>query len=74
MCLARLLQRTALCCAAITCAAATAAEPASGVNPLLRDRFTADPAQLVVGDTVYIYEGRDEAKGNDFFLMNEWLA
>ncbi|WP_457419835.1 glycoside hydrolase family 43 protein [Roseateles sp. P5_E7] len=72
--LARLLQHTALCCAAFTCAAAPAAELAPGANPVLRDRFTADPAPLVVGDTVYLYVGRDEAKGNDFFLMKEWLA
>ena len=54
--------------------AAPAAEPAPGANPVLRDRFTADPAPLVVGDTVYLYVGRDEAKGDDFFLMKEWLA
>ncbi|WP_394326339.1 family 43 glycosylhydrolase [Pelomonas sp. Root1237] len=72
--LARLLQHTALCCAAITCAAAPAAGLAPGANPVLRDRFTADPAPLVVGDTAYLYVGRDEAKGNDFFLMKEWLA
>ena len=49
-----------------------AAEPAPGSNPLLRDVFTADPAPLVVGDTAYIYAGRDEAKGDEFFRMNEW--
>jgi len=53
---------------------ASAAEPAPGANPLLRDRFTADPAPLVVGDTVYLYVGHDEAKGSDMFRMNEWLA
>ncbi|WP_082580315.1 glycoside hydrolase family 43 protein [Pelomonas sp. Root1444] len=72
--LARLLQQTAFCCTAIACAAALAGEPAPGANPVLRDRFTADPAPLVVGDTVYLHVGRDEAKGNDFFLMKEWLA
>lgn len=49
-----------------------AAEPAPGSNPLLRDVFTADPAPMVVGDTAYIYVGRDEAKGDEFFRMNEW--
>jgi hypothetical protein len=49
-----------------------ATEPAPGSNPLLRDVFTADPAPLVVGDTAYIYVGRDEAKGDEFFRMNEW--
>ena len=41
----------------------TAAEPPPGANPLLRDTFTADPAPLVVGDTVYLYVGHDEARG-----------
>ena len=55
-------------------ALAHAAGAAPGSNPLLRDRFTADPAPLVVGDTVYLYVGHDEAKGSDMFRMNEWLA
>jgi len=51
-----------------------AAEPSSGANPVLRDVHTADPAPLIVGDTAYLYVGHDEAKGDDFFLMKEWLA
>jgi len=62
-----------LLCIAIP-ASLMAADPAPGSNPLLRDVFTADPAPLVVGDTVYLYVGHDEAKGDDFFLMKEWLA
>ena len=27
-------------------------------NPLVRDRHTADPAPLVVGDTLYLYVGQ----------------
>ena len=54
---------------ALTAGLALAAEPPPGANPVLRDRFTADPAPLVLGDTVYLYVGRDEAKGDDFFLM-----
>jgi len=59
---------------ALTGGLAPAAEPSPGANPVLRDRFTADPAPLVVGDTAYLYVGHDEAKGDDFFLMKEWLA
>jgi hypothetical protein len=70
----RLTHCIAACCAALACWAATAAEPAPGSNPLLRDVFTADPAPLVVGDTVYLYVGHDEAKGSDMFRMNEWLC
>ena len=53
-------------------ASVLAADPAPGSNPLLRDVFTADPAPLVVGDTAYLYVGHDEAKGDEFFRMNDW--
>ena len=60
------------CIALLLCTALPAsADPAPGSNPLLRDVFTADPAPLVVGDTAYLYVGHDEAKGDEFFRMNE---
>ncbi|KZL77203.1 glycosyl hydrolase family 43 protein [Colletotrichum tofieldiae] len=44
-------------------------------NPILADGsvFSADPAPLVVNDTLYILSGRDEAapEGSGF-VMNEW--
>jgi hypothetical protein len=44
-------------------------------NPILTDGqyYSADPAPLVVGDTLYILAGRDEAPAdvNDF-VMQEW--
>ncbi|WP_435199136.1 family 43 glycosylhydrolase [Qipengyuania sp. 902] len=43
-------------------------------NPIVRDRFTADPAPLVVGDTLYLYVGHDEASGDQMFNITEWLA
>lgn len=43
-------------------------------NPLIRDRHTADPAPLVVGDTLYLYVGHDEARGEQMFNITEWLA
>ena len=49
-------------------------QPAPGTNPILRDVFTADPAPLVVGDTIYLYVGRDNAKGKEMFTMPEWLC
>lgn len=46
-------------------------------NPLLGDGsvYSADPATLVVDDTLYVYAGRDEAgpTTNDF-IMNEWQS
>lgn len=44
-------------------------------NPLFEDVFTADPAAMVDGDTVYLYTGHDEAPNNNvFFEMHDWLA
>ena len=39
-------------------------------NPL----FTADPAALVEGDTLYVYAGRDEAAIGGWYSMNEWVC
>jgi beta-xylosidase len=43
-------------------------------NPLFRDRFTADPAPLVVGDTLYLYTGHDQAADGVMFDMRDWLV
>ena len=45
-----------------------------GSNPIVRDKFTADPAPLVVGDTLYLYVGHDEAQRDEMFNMREWLV
>jgi beta-xylosidase len=52
-----------------------AAPAAWAKNPLFEHVFTADAAALVVGDTVYLYTGHDEAPNNDrFFEMHDWLV
>jgi Glycosyl hydrolases family 43/Alpha-L-arabinofuranosidase B (ABFB) domain len=43
-------------------------------NPIVTDVFTADPAALVHGDTVYIYAGQDEAPPNSGYHMHRWLC
>jgi beta-xylosidase len=45
-----------------------------GSNPLFRDKFTADPAPLVVGDRLYLYVGHDEAERDQMFNMRDWLV
>jgi hypothetical protein len=45
-----------------------------GSNPLITTAFTADPAPLVVGDTVYLYTSHDKATGKVLFAMDDWLA
>ncbi|WP_430782734.1 glycoside hydrolase family 43 protein [Actinoplanes sp. G11-F43] len=61
-------------CALVTAAAAVAiATAAQAANPIITSIYTADPAPLVVGNTMYVYAGRDEAPtGNNNFLMREW--
>ena len=43
-------------------------------NPIFRDTWTADPAPLVVGDTLYVYVGHDDAHGDQMFNITEWLC
>ncbi len=43
-------------------------------NPIFRDVFTADPAPMVIGDTLYVYVGHDEAHGDEMFTMTGWLC
>ena len=45
-----------------------------GQNPVFTDTFTADPAALVVGDTVYAYVGHDAARIGGWFDMPDWLC
>lgn len=57
------------------CWARGSAPPATpGSNPIIRDKFTADPAPLVVGDRLYLYTGHDEAQRDEMFNMREWLV
>jgi beta-xylosidase len=50
----------------------TTAAVSDGCNPLFRNRWTADPAPLTVGDRMYIYAGHDN--GEDNFRIDEWVA
>jgi len=60
--------------AALALVASAAVAPAAlAANPIITNIYTADPAPLVVGNTMYIYAGRDEAAtGNNNFVMREW--
>jgi beta-xylosidase len=44
-------------------------------NPIVRNKFTADPAALVHNNTVYVYTGHDEAPERHLgYVMHEWLC
>jgi len=63
-----------LAVAAATVQARKPGAAAAGSNLIVRDRFTADPAPLVVGNRLYLYTGHDEARGDEMFTMREWLV
>lgn len=44
-----------------------------GANPFVQTNYTADPAPVVFGDTLYVYTTHDEdVTVNNFYTMNEW--
>ena len=44
-------------------------------NPIITDKYTADPGALVYKDKVYIYAGHDEAPNDvNSYRMHEWLV
>ncbi len=44
-------------------------------NPIITDKYTADPAAMVYNDTVFLYTGHDEAEPSyNFYRMHEWLV
>lgn len=65
---------TSACTGPLRPADASILAEAPGANPLFRDKFTADPAPLAVGDRLYLYVGHDEAKPGEMFNMREWLV
>lgn len=47
---------------------------ANAQNPVITEKYTADPAAIVHNDTVYLYTGHDEAAHDfHFYNLNEWL-
>jgi sucrose-6-phosphate hydrolase SacC (GH32 family) len=46
-----------------------------GGNPVIKSKYTADPAAMVQKGTVYLYTGHDEAPPRqERYVMNEWLC
>jgi len=44
-------------------------------NPIITDKYTADPAAMVYKDKVYLYTGHDvPEQGFNFYRMNDWLV
>lgn len=45
-----------------------------GANPIVWNKFTADPAPLVHDGRLYLYAGHDEAGEGEMFNITEWLV
>ena len=44
-------------------------------NPIITSIYTADPAPMVCGDTLYLYTTHDEdVLVNDFYTMVDWYC
>ncbi len=43
-------------------------------NPLVRHKHTADPAVMVVGDTLWLFTGCDEPGNKEGYHMPNWCA
>ncbi|MCP9222908.1 glycoside hydrolase family 43 protein [Erythrobacter sp. LQ02-29] len=69
-----LLALSALSAAAVRAQAPGPEQEQSFPTRIAYDTFTADPAPLVVGDTLYVYVGHDEAGEGEMFNMNDWLV
>lgn len=42
-------------------------------NPIIRDKHTADPAALVLGDTLWLFAGHDMEGNQQKYVMRDWL-
>lgn len=57
----------------VACAALLWSTYSHADNPIVQHIYTADPAPLVYGDTVYLYTSHDEdVTVDNFFTMNDW--
>lgn len=70
-----LLVLIASCKTAVAQSAASQINPEKFNNPIIKDKYTGDPAALVYKDKVYLYAGHDEAPNDfNFYKMNEWVV
>lgn len=47
--------------------------PAKADNPIIQNNYTADPAPMAYGDTLYLYTSHDEDETyENFYTMNDW--
>jgi beta-xylosidase len=61
--------------AAGSAAAQAPAAASVGGNPIIRTKYTADPAAMVQNGTVYLYTGHDVAPApQERYEMHEWLC
>lgn len=70
-----LLVLIASCKTAVAQSAVSQINPEKFNNPIIKDKYTGDPAAFVYKDKVYLYAGHDEAPNDfNFYKMNEWVV
>src|ERR1035441_6134101 len=57
----------------VRAAAATMGTICLADNPVVQTKFTADPAPIVVGDTVYLITSHDEDDARGFHML-DWMC
>lgn len=76
----KLIFKISLCalltgCAAISQNKENSTDTLQFNNPIITDKYTADPAALVYDGKVYLYAGHDDpADDFNFYDLNEWLV
>lgn len=43
-------------------------------NPVVQHKYTADPATMVDGDTLYVFTGEDDHSSNKGYQMKQWCV
>ncbi len=59
-----------MCLTTFFCAAAMALAASDGSNPIVKERFSPDPAPVVDGETLYVFTGHDEPDARGYKMKN----
>ena len=68
----RILSAAAL--TAVATVTVVTAEAAQATNPIITDRFVADPSAHVFGDRMYVYATDDETNSGTYWDSRDWRA
>jgi hypothetical protein len=70
----RVLRAALAVCTLIGAALVTGAQPASAANPIIPDRFVADPSAHVFNGRVHLYVTDDQTNSGTYWDSNSWRS